>query len=77
MAPAPSACITPAVQPGETALFNNLNRADDLKGIMARKWEMREGTIPDEHVEAELEEQKRFKTQDAIVAHVVQKTEST
>ena len=43
VAPAPHASIAPAVRPGEEVHYHTLSRADDLKGIMARKWEMREG----------------------------------
>eukprot|EP00935_MAST-01C_sp_MAST-1C-sp1_P000229 g229.t1 len=66
VAPNPSASIAPVVGPGEVAKYR-YTRADELKGIMARKWEMREGTIAAEKVPAELKEQEAFKTQDDIV----------
>ena len=71
VAPDADASVAPVVLPGEEVKYRNLKRAGDLKGIMARKWEMREGTLADHKVAAELEEQRLYKTQDAIVEHMV------
>lgn len=70
VAPDADASVIPAVLNGEEAKYRNLKRAGDLKGIMARKWEFREGTLAAHKMAAELEEQRQFKTQDDIVQHV-------
>ena len=71
IAPLPEARVVPVVEKGEGGeRYEGLEKAGDLKGIMARKWEMREGTIEKRKVLKELDEQKLFKTQDDIVRHV-------
>jgi len=71
VAPGADASVAPVVLPGESTHYGGLKKAGDLKGIMARKWEFREGTIDESQIAAEVEERRRFKTQDDIVAHVL------
>ena len=73
VAPNMSASVAPTVLLNEEAQFVDFKTAGDLKPIMQDKWEMREGTIPEDKIKAELEEQRLFKTQDDIVKHVFER----
>eukprot|EP00951_Prasinocladus_malaysianus_P048754 scaffold662093_cov34-Prasinocladus_malaysianus.AAC.1 len=73
VAPQQEASLEPQVLPDETPKYC-YKTAGDLKGIMARKWRWREGTLSSADAAREAAEIEQFPTQDSIVNHLVRKT---